>query len=276
MAFYSGRDIRPSHDIHYSWTGWPSGAARLPSSPPPRLFGSLAEDYKVDGLELESWTWRPDRIQLTFRAGPSIAPTQVSQRAKGRLDHVLRSTLASTGTSPAGGIKFSRKVALLPIGHNRNEVVDAYVRDQLEKVDLADPAYRALLASVAIDNPAVDLADPAESSHGRYWYNLHIVLVVTGRYRVGNPAFLEELRQWILDICAREDCPLKRAAIMPDHLHLALRGNPRKSPATIALGLQAATAEVARCRVWEENFYAGTFGAYDCGAVPGSRGGVRR
>jgi REP element-mobilizing transposase RayT len=270
MAFYSGRNILPSHDIHYSWTGWPSGEARFPTTPPPDFFGSLAEAYTLDGLELESRSWSPERIQLTFRAGPSIAPIQVSQRAKGRLDHALRSSPADTAVS------FSRKVAVRAIGHNRNAVVDAYIRDQLEHADLADPSYRELLASVAVNNPALDLSEAAHSSHGRYWYNLHLVFVVTGRYRVGNPAFLEQLRERIMEICKREDCALKRAAIMPDHLHVALRGNPRKSPTAIALSLQAATAEVARCRIWEEDFYVGTFGTYDCDAVPGSGGGVRR
>lgn len=302
MAFYSGRNIHPSHDIHYSWTGWPSGGARFPPAPPSALFDSLAEAYQVDGLELESHTWSPDCIHLTFRAEPCIAPVQVSQRAKGRLDHAFRaalasnSALASTGASPAGGspsdpvggdpsglvpgvkeaVRFSRKVALRAIGHNRNAVVDAYVRDQLDHADLADASYRQLLASVAINNPAVDLSEPTESSHGRYWCNLHIVFVVEGRYRIGNPEFLEQLRERIMDICDREGCALKRAAIMPDHVHLALRGNPRKSPAAIALGVQSATAEVARCRIWEEDFYVGTFGDYDCGAVAGSGGGIRR
>jgi REP element-mobilizing transposase RayT len=260
----------------------------------------LKEAYEGDGLELESHKWHPEYVQLTFRADPSIAPVQVSQRAKGRLDHALRHhpTLSSTGASPVGGdpsdlvsgvneveiasgvkkaeIKFSRKVALRAIGHNRNAVVDAYVRDQLEHVDLADPSYRQLLASVAINNPSVNLSEPSKSSHGRYWYNLHLVFVVTDRYRIGNPRFLEELRERIMEICVREECALKRVAIMPDHLHLALCGNPRKSPAAIALGLQSATAEVARCRIWEEDFYVGTFGDYDCGAVPGSGGGIRR
>ena len=299
MSFYSGRNIHPSHDIHYSWTGWPSDKAQFPSVPPGGLFNTLAEAYMVDGLELESHIWSPERIQLTFRADPSIAPVQVSQRAKGRLDHALRlasassSTSASTGTSPVGGVgksgdpsglvpeakevvPFSRKVALRAIGHNRNAVVDAYVRDQLEHIDLADPSYRQLLASVAINNPSVNLSEPEQSSHGRYWYNLHLVFVVVDRYRIGNLQFLEQLRERIQEICVQEGSALKRAAIMPDHLHLALRGNPRKSPAAIALGLQVATAEVARCRIWEDDFYVGTFGDYDCGAVAGSGGGIRR
>ncbi|MFU8780998.1 MAG: transposase, partial [Kiritimatiellia bacterium] len=62
-------------------------------------------------------------------------------------------------------------------------------------------------------------------------------------------------------------CALKRVAIMPDHMHVALRGNPKLSPQAIALGFQNAAAEAAGCRLWEDQFYVGTFGEYDKGAV---------
>ncbi len=267
MARYTTRNLSPPHDIHYSWTGWPS-ACLFPPEAPAGLIDSLAAAFKGDALELESHTWQADAIHLTVASPPDRAPVWISQRLKGRLDYALRKCGADCA--------FSRKVSLRAFGHNRGAVVERYVRDQLEHVDLADPRYRKTLASVAVNDPAVDLSVPAISSHGRYWYGLHVVFVVSSRYRVGNHDFLDRLRARVLEAAVAQDCALKRLAIMPDHMHLALRGNPTLSPSEIAVGLQNSTADVAGMQLWEEEFYVGTFGDYDHGAVRGVKAGVRR
>ena len=262
MSQYLDHNLETVHDIHYSWTGWPSSGLQLPGASPD-LLDELVAAFRTDRLLLESHAWSSDSIQLTVAAMPDQAPVWISQRLKGRLDHALRQR--------ATPVAFSRKVSLRAIGHNRTLVVEQYVRDQLAHVDLADPKYRATLAEVAIHNPAVDLAEPAASSHGRYWYNLHVVFVVADRYRVGGRGFLDRLRARVISLAADQGCALKRVAIMPDHMHVALRGNPTLSPDTIALGLQNASAEAAGCRFWEHAFYVGTFGEYDKEAVRISR-----
>ena len=267
MTRYSSRNLRPPHDIHYSWTGWPSDC-EFPAPPPLELVPNLAAALKPDGLIVESHTWRPDQIQVTVAAPPEAAPVWIAQRLKGRLDHLLRTQGTPT--------KFSRKVSLRAIGHNRTETVDRYVRDQLEHVDLADARYRETLASVALNDDTVDLSEPSISSHGRYWYSLHLVFVVAARHRIGGRKFLERLRDRVMDASENQDCALKRVAIMPDHMHVALRGNPSRSPSEIAVGVQEATAQAAGCRLWDHAFYVGTFGDYDHGAVPGLVAGVRR
>jgi REP element-mobilizing transposase RayT len=267
MQQYSTHNLRPPHDIHYSWTGWPSDS-QLPETAPTGLTDVLSDALKSDALELESHTWSADAIHLSVAASPDCAPVWIAQRLKGRLDHALRKCGSNTS--------FSRKVSLRAFGHNRTAVVDRYVRDQLDHVDLADPRYRQTLESVAVNDPTVDLSAPAVSSHGRYWYGLHVVFVVASRYRVGEQRFLDRLRARIRDASAGKGCALKRVAIMPDHMHLALRGNPKLSPAEIAVGLQEATAEVAGCRLWDDEFYVGTFGDYDHGAVKGAGSGIRR
>jgi REP element-mobilizing transposase RayT len=267
MARYSTHNLKPPHDIHYSWTGFPADSA-FPATLPEGLIASLSTEFTTDALELESHVWSSDAIHLTVAASPDVAPVWVAQRLKGRLDHALRSR-----GSP---VSFSRKVSLRAFGHNRTPVVEHYVRDQLKHVDLADPRYRETLASVAINDPAIDLSEPAISNHGRYWYSLHLVFVVAGRYRVGERGFLDRLRECVMGVSGNLGCALKRAAVMPDHLHLALRGNPTLAPSEIAVGLQEATAAVAGCRLWEESFYVGTFGDYDFRAIKGATGGVYR
>lgn len=267
MARYSLHNLNPPHDIHYSWTGFPSDSA-FPANLPDGVLSTFAEALKTDSLNLESYVWSSDEIHLTVSASPDKAPVWIAQRLKGRLDHALR----SRGIP----VSFSRKVSLRAIGHNRTAIVENYVRSQLVHVNLADPRYRETLASVAINDPAVDLSAPAISNHGRYWYSLHLVFVVAGRYRVGEHTFLKGLRERILAVSEKLACALKRVAVMPDHLHLALRGNPILSPAEIALGIQEATADVAGCRLWEDNFYVGTFGDYDYKAIKGVSGGIHR
>ena len=254
MKRYINHKLHTVHDIHYSWTGWPSAGSRFPPAAS-GIINELTEVFTSDRLSLESHSWNPDAIQLTVAALPNHAPAWISQRLKGRLDHALR----KRGTPVA----FSRKVSMRAIGHNRTGVVDRYVRDQLKHVDLADPRYRATLAEVAIYNPAVDLAEPAESSHGRYWYNLHVVFVVANRYRVGERSFLDRLRDRVMKASDEQGCALRRVSIMPDHMHVALRGNPALPPEEIALGLQNGSADAAGCRLWEHSFYVGTFGEYD-------------
>lgn len=267
MARYSIHNLLAPHDIHYSWTGWPSDT-RFSAAPLPGLIEAVAEALKKDALGLESHAWGPDELHLTVAASPETSPVKVAQRIKGRLDHAMRKRNA--------GVPFSRKVALRAVGHNRTPVVEQYVRNQLEHVDLADPRYRKTLAAVAVNDPAVDLSEPAWSSHGRYWYNLHLVFVVASRYRIGERGFLERLRERVLDVSGDQECSLKRVSIMPDHMHVALRGNPKLSPSEIAVGLQEATADVAGCRLWQDEFYVGTFGEYDYGVIKGAGGGVRR
>ena len=42
------------------------------------------------------------------------------------------------------------------------------------------------------------------------------------------------------------------------------------------MAVQEVTADVAGCRLWENECYVGTFGDYDCGAIQEAGGGIRR
>jgi len=114
----------------------------------------------------------------------------------------------------------------------------------------------------------------SESSHGRYWYNLHIVLVVDERNRISDRRTLATIRDGCFRIAAKKGHSIARLALVPDHLHLALRGNIEQSPQEIALSLQNNLAYMlGQVRVWDNGFYAGTFGEYDFGAI---RAAVRK
>jgi len=59
---------------------------------------------------------------------------------------------------------------------------------------------------------------------------------------------------------------------MPDHLHVALRGNIAESPAEIALTFMNNTTFAMRQNAtWQHGFYAARFHEYDVRALRGRR-----
>lgn len=249
-------NLHPVARLHYAWTGWPTAGTTLAPLPP--LEVALA-GWQSDGLELKAQDARPERIMLTFRAAPHVAPTLLAQRAKGRLQHAYR----TAGVS----VDFSRKVSVTSLGENLTDTVEQYIRDQLVHADLADPRYRRMLAEAAFEDPGVSLDEPAETHSGRYGYNLHLVLVTADRSRIARSESMQGLRDKTLAAARAAGFAVKMLAVMPDHLHVAVRGRPELSPQEIGLAIQNTTAEIAGCRLWQEGFYVGTFGAYDLGLV---------
>ncbi len=120
----------------------------------------------------------------------------------------------------------------------------------------------------SVTDPAVDLAAPTATNSGRYWYNLHLVLVVERRYRIADPELLGTIRDWSLKIAAKKGYAVSRLSVMPDHLHASLRGNIAHSPEDIAVAfLNNLAYAVGQKAIWEPCYYTGTFGEYDMTAV---------
>jgi REP element-mobilizing transposase RayT len=125
-----------------------------------------------------------------------------------------------------------------------------------------------VLAPFTVVNPEVDLSAPAETNSGRYWYNLHLVLVAPGRYRLCDPAALGRIRDAALGVCARRGHAASAVAVLPDHLHLALRADIGQAPEAIALSFLNNLAYALGQRPWwQGSYYAGTFGEYGMAAV---------
>ena len=154
------------------------------------------------------------------------------------------------------------------VGENTSQDVTAYIASQVQKESFDDPRFRAMLAQFTRTFPEVDLAVPSESARGRYWYNLHVVLVSTARGRYHDPAQLRTLFDYALKIADRKGHKIAAISVMPDHLHVALCGNIDTSPLDIALGFQNNLAfAMGQVPIWQEGFYSGTFGEYDMGAI---------
>ncbi|MBP7830118.1 MAG: transposase [Kiritimatiellae bacterium] len=246
------------HNLHYSWSGWPS-AAEFPLEPAAPFLDDLRAAWRRDGLELESRNWRPDVISMTFHAAPDASPVFITARVKGRIQHTLR----RSGTP----CDFSRKVALRSLGDNQSDVVGNYLREQTARADFADERYRATLREASLEDATVDLSAPAETNSGRYWYNLHLVAVTQDRVRVGREDFLYKIRDGVLAWAREMDCRLGSLALMPDHVHLAVRGALARSPMELAETLWRTLNRAAGCRLMSDKVYAGTFSEYSVKVV---------
>ncbi len=251
---YTAHNLHPVHALRYDWTGWPAAGTALPAATAD-IARDIAPAWEPDGLTLLTAHADAAKVQLLFRAAPRVSPVFCCQRAKGRLQHALR----QAGV-PA---TFSRKVAFLSLGENTDADVAGYLRKQVAKEGFADPRFAAIMRQFTVTCPEVALDRPSESVSGRYWYNLHVVLVVASRFRITAPEVLGRLRDAVL--AAASGCGARVAAVsvMPDHVHLALRGDAAQSPEAIALAFQNALARAAGCRVWQHGFYVGTFSAYN-------------
>ncbi len=262
VALYNADLEKIAYHLRYTWTGWPS-------------FGDIPHVdlepikplWETDGLRLLESRCTPREVQLAFSARPDVNPVFLAARAKGRLQHAIRTArLRFEG--------FSRKVAIRTVGDNTTNEVESYIARQVSKERFADVRFAAEMAKYTVCCAEVDLRQASESLHGRYWYNLHVVLVMAERERIAESTTLAAIRDGSFRIAAKKGHAIARLAAMPDHLHLALRGNIQHSPQDIALSLQNNLAYMlGQKRIWNDGFYAGTFSEYDFGAI---RAAVRK
>jgi REP element-mobilizing transposase RayT len=259
QPLYRPVDLRPAYQLRYSWTGWPSQAP-FSSDFLAHVLPDITPEWERDGLRVLESALGPGRIQLTLSAQPHVSPVTLAGRIKGRIQHHCRRR--------GRPIDFSRKLSVRSLGDPTRSQVEAYIRNQVPQEALADERFRELLTSYTVVNRQVDLSRPTESTSGRYWYNLHLVLVLRERDRIREAATLAKIRDTALRVCAKKGYGASRLAVMPDHRHLAVRGAIAQAPEAIALSLLNNLAYgVGQRAWWESGYYAGTFGEYSMAAV---------
>jgi len=173
---YRSADLRPAYQLRYGWTGWPSDPS-FPTDLLADVLPDIAPEWEKDGIRVLESSLASERIQLTLSTTPQVAPVTLAARVKGRIQHHCRRRGAL--------IAFRRKLAVRSLGDATRAQVETYIRNQVPKESLADERFREMLRSFTVVDPQVDLSAPTESNSGRYWYNLHLVLVVRERYRIG-------------------------------------------------------------------------------------------
>jgi REP element-mobilizing transposase RayT len=255
-----------AYQLRFSWTAWPSGSSHFPESRPASASDELSAAWESDGVRALEWEWTPERVRILFSTRPDVSPGFLCQRAKGRLQHALR--------KEGDPVEFSRKVSCGSVGNPREQAVDTYLARQLEGGSFADPKYRETLARLAYTNPDVDVTSVWETNRGRYVYALHLVLVTAERVRLPSVE-MEKISGALKGERVAEGFEIGRVALMPDHIHLAVRGSPERSPLEIVEAVRDVTGRaVGTLGVWMPTSYMGTFGKYGMAAVrKGVRGG---
>lgn len=263
---YQPAHLRAAYQLRYGWTGWPSKTP-FPSTVLASVLPDIASEWENDGLRVLESSLAAEQLQLTLSTTPQVSPITLAARVKGRIQHHCR----RRGTP----IDFSRKLAVRSLGDPTRGQVETYIRNQVPKEALADNRFREMLTAFTVVQPQVDLSQPTESNSGRYWYNLHLVLVVSERYRIGEVATLAKIRDTTFQVCVKKGYAASSVAVLPDHLHLAVRGAIAQSPEEIALSFLNNLAYVLDQRPWwETGYYAGTFGEYGMAAVQPKGGGA--
>ena len=255
-TIYSPENLRIIHSLRYDWTGWLKDRQTSFPETLPTAIDTCKPLWEADGLELDTWQSRNHRLQCLFTAWPQVSPAKCAARVKGRLQHALRK-----GGTP---VAFSGTIGFRSLGDNTREIVKQYVERQAVKSDYVDPRFKIWLEQFNRGGEGVALAEPAVTGHGRYWYNLHLVLVVQDRRF---PMTRHETFGTVRDHCFRiandNGYQAAEVSVMPDHVHLALRGSIEHSPERIALAyLNGLSRALGSNRCWSEECYVGTFSEY--------------
>ena len=115
----------------------------------------------------------PGTSQFTISTKPHVSPRLIVQRVKGRLQYLIRSEMPKP---------WRRNFAVQSVGRVTREDVENYVVSQVGHHRMADPKVQDRLERFQIVQPNVDLSRPQHTSHGLFWYNLHLVLVHRERF----------------------------------------------------------------------------------------------
>ncbi len=259
---YEPANLNPAYQLRFSWTGFPARGTRFPANVSLDEMEELTSAWESDGIRLIESQWAAEKLQATLSVAPEVSPVLLAARVKGRLQHAMRNR--------GQPVAFARNFSVRSLGDATREAVEKYVRQQVERADLVDPAYREKLRRCTWHDPKVDLRKPSQSSSALYWYNLHVVLISCGRYRMDAEKTAPTVRDTCRAVAAKHEYGISTLSVMPDHVHIAMRGNLAHSPEEIVLRFQNNTAwKLGQVKFWEHNYYVGTFGEYTMHAVRG-------
>jgi REP element-mobilizing transposase RayT len=220
----------------------------------------LGKAVERDGVRLlESRFHQPGVWLFLLSTLPQVAPPQIVKSVKGRLQHLVRASAPKA---------FRRNFSLTSVGDARREVVESYVASQLGHHPMADPRVEARFKDFQVVFPDVDPSAEQFSSHGRYVYALHLVLVHERRWREIRENYLSITRDMFFKVTRKKGHRLSRLALLADHLHATLGCAFEESPEEVALAYMNNLAFAhGMKRLFCESYYVGTFGQYDTGAI---------
>jgi REP element-mobilizing transposase RayT len=224
-------------------------------------YAELKQRCEADSIRLLRHDFKPPNVsQFLVSTKPDVSPMTIAQRVKGRLQHLLRPTMPGA---------FRWNYSIRSFGSTRDEKLDAYLASQLEHHPMANQRVQQRFEKYQIHHPAIDLGTARHTSHAIYTYNLHLVFVAEERWREIRDPVLCKVRDMIESASCAKGHLLKRAALLPDHIHLTLGCNFSESPEAVALSYMNNLAFAqGMTPVFRFSYFVGTFGEFDLGVIP--------
>lgn len=217
----------------------------------------VAEGDGVRVLEHRAPTERVSQFLLSTR--PETAPPAIARCVKGRLQYLVRKSMPKA---------FHRNYGLRSLGSTRSDAVKGYILKQTSHHRMADRRVQAQIEALQINGDYRSLTTPRTSGHAQFCYNLHLVLVSSGRDVEIRKPILERRRAMIVAAAAKKKHLIGSGQVLADHIHLALGCNLVESPRDVALSYMNNLAYGEEMRhIYQFGFYVGTFGEYDLAAV---------
>ena len=220
----------------------------------------LKASTESDGVRILKHRTTQTRVsQFFISTKPEVSPQNIIRSVKGRLQHKIRKVIPKA---------FQRNYYLHSIGAAKRELVEHYVAHQLDHHRMADQKVQARLARYQINNSGVDLSQSVNSAHGKYIYNLHLVMVNVERWVEIRDEILGKLKNMIIAAAQKNNYRLSAAGIFPDHIHVTLGCSINTSPREVALGYLNNLAYAWGMKpIYQASYYVGTFGEYDTGVI---------
>lgn len=229
--------------------------------PPPETWSDLLQEaVERDNITLLEYHFHSPNVWLfLLSTPPPVRPPEIVKSVKGRLQHLVQKSI------PAA---FKRNFSLTSIGDRRRGEIESYVASQYGRQPMGDNRMQARFGQYQFVFPAVDLSKPQFSSHGRYIYNLHLVLVHEEDWRQVGEDYLAASRDMFFKAARKKGHRLSRLALLTDHLHATIGCNYYESPEEVALAYMNNLAYAHGMKaVFCHRYYVGTFGEYDMGVI---------
>ncbi len=213
-----------------------------------------------EGIRILSTRWESENsTQFALSTQPPVSPQFTVQRVKGRLQHSIRSIAPKPLRS---------HYAIRSFGTQERTVIEKYVLNQSDHHPMASQRSQAIFEGLRYHDSDLDLTKERRTTHASYWYNLHIVLVNTERWRDVDHTRLERLQRGIVSIYKKKCWYVQTYSIVCDHCHLTISCPLAVAPSEVVLSLMNNVAWCYGMRpILTYGAYVATFGEYDQRAV---------
>jgi hypothetical protein len=249
---YTATNTKPAFQLNWSLSLFLRdhvGSIRVPVD-------DLRDAIQRDDIRLLEYRRASDRSHQFFLSSmPHLAPAEIIRSVKGRCQYLLNSACPRA---------FRRNYELTSIGAADHATLEAYVGRQSSRHPMADERIQDRVREWQFHDSTINLAATRVSAHGRFIYNLHVVVELEqGGWCIETPVWVAR-RTMIERMAHKKQWQLSRVGIVVNHLHVLVGCGALDSPLDVGLAFLNNLAYVDGMRPnYRFGFYIGTFGPYE-------------